>query len=436
MFNWLPVWFTKYYYGGNSSRGDHIEGSDYYADTMYGYGGNDTFYSSLGADTFYGGSGIDTVNYANSTGPVKVDLSNGKGSNTFMDPDGISDSVGDRYHSIENIRGSDFNDSIFGSSVNNVLKGGGGHDWIHGGAGNDKVDGGSGNDIIFGGSGNDNLYGSLGNDRFFIEEGRDNHYGGTGHDEIIVSDQNDILIDLETGRGFGGEAEGDTYSSIDEIIIGHRAGEITVVGSSRQETFRVKEEATGPVQIEAGNGQDLVTIKLSDTQDFVENDGSFFDGGSLGGDDFLEIVTDLNLEIDLEEREFFQQGDSDNNVRIQGFEGVTAGSGDDILIDRADTDNKFRGGSGSDTFVFDHNGNRTTEHDGIFDFEFGLDKIDLDNTEINNWNDLLGESDGDYMIDMNGGVLIRTAENDNGQYDTIFLESVTVSELSENDFIF
>lgn len=36
MSNWLPVWFTKYYYGGNSSRGDHIEGSDYYADIMYG----------------------------------------------------------------------------------------------------------------------------------------------------------------------------------------------------------------------------------------------------------------------------------------------------------------------------------------------------------------------------------------------------------------
>jgi Ca2+-binding RTX toxin-like protein len=70
----------------------------------------------------------------------------------------------DQLVSIENLIGSNFNDTLIGNGGSNVLNGQGGNDCLFGNAGNDQLLGGSGNDTLNGGLGNDLLNGGIGID--------------------------------------------------------------------------------------------------------------------------------------------------------------------------------------------------------------------------------------------------------------------------------
>src|SRR5262249_58956429 len=84
-----------------------------------------------------------TVSYDNATAAVSANLGNNAGN--------TNDAVGDTYSSIENLIGSDFNDSLTGNGANNVISGGLGNDFLNGGngatTGNDTLNGGAGIDI-------------------------------------------------------------------------------------------------------------------------------------------------------------------------------------------------------------------------------------------------------------------------------------------------
>ena len=58
------------------------------------------------------------------------------------------DAQGDTFNSIENLTGSNFNDSVYGNSAANAINGGAGNDVIKGYAGNDTLTGGSGSDTF------------------------------------------------------------------------------------------------------------------------------------------------------------------------------------------------------------------------------------------------------------------------------------------------
>ena len=89
-----------------------------------------------GADTLTGGDGLDTVEYRASSAGVTVNLATSTVSG--------GDAAGDRISSIENVSGSDADDTIIGSAASNVLNGNDGRDTIEGGAGADRMDGGNG----------------------------------------------------------------------------------------------------------------------------------------------------------------------------------------------------------------------------------------------------------------------------------------------------
>lgn len=63
--------------------------------------------------------------------------------------------------------------------------------------------------------------------------------------------------------------------------------------------------------------------------------------------------------------------------------------------------------------------------------EAGIDKVDLSNTEIEIWNDLVNNGDGDFMTQAGAGVVILTSGT-----DSVYLENVQLSSLTADDFIF
>jgi Ca2+-binding RTX toxin-like protein len=97
---------------------------------LQGGDGNDILMGGPGQNTLDGGAGIDTASYATASAGVVVDL--GKGTATGA-------GLADKLISIENVVGSNFNDTITGDGGNNVITGGGGNDTISGGGGNDTV---------------------------------------------------------------------------------------------------------------------------------------------------------------------------------------------------------------------------------------------------------------------------------------------------------
>ena len=94
-----------------------------------------------------GGGGTDTASYSESSAGVTVDLAAGTGTG--------GDAQGDALTTIENVIGSDHDDTLTGDANDNRLDGGAGDDTIHGGDGNDifVFGGGDGADTFHGGAG-------------------------------------------------------------------------------------------------------------------------------------------------------------------------------------------------------------------------------------------------------------------------------------------
>ena len=96
---------------------------------------------------------IDTVSYqygitANLTTGVKVDLSITSAQNTVS-------SGSDKLINIDNLTGSNYDDTLIGNAGNNTLNGGSGKDYLNGGKASDVLIGGLGNDTLTGGDGID-----------------------------------------------------------------------------------------------------------------------------------------------------------------------------------------------------------------------------------------------------------------------------------------
>lgn len=90
---------------------------------------------------------------------------------------------------LENLIGSNHNDTLTGNNADNVIQGLNGNDRINGGKGNDILFGDAGNDTLIGGDGDDRLYGGLGEDTLT---------GGAGNDTFVFSNLLDGTIDTIT----------------------------------------------------------------------------------------------------------------------------------------------------------------------------------------------------------------------------------------------
>ena len=76
-----------------------------------------------------------------------------------------------------------------------------------------------GDDVIWGYGGNDSIRGLAGDDFIIGGTGADAHHGGPGSDTAVYDTSTaGIMASLIYGVGVGGDAEGDTYFSIENLI--------------------------------------------------------------------------------------------------------------------------------------------------------------------------------------------------------------------------
>lgn len=123
-------------------------------DTLLGGNGNDTLNGGVGTDVLNGGLGSDTAAFNNGPGYVGAVA----GVNVNLNLAGFQNTGGagfDQLISIENLVGTNFNDTLTGNGGNNQLAGLAGNDVLTGNAGNDTLNGGLGNDLLNGGTGID-----------------------------------------------------------------------------------------------------------------------------------------------------------------------------------------------------------------------------------------------------------------------------------------
>jgi Ca2+-binding RTX toxin-like protein len=93
---------------GGDAQGDILSGIE----NIVGSGFSDTITGSAAVNVIDGGAGTDTLSYAGSAAAVTVNLSTGTGSGGNADGDIIS--------GIENVTGSDHNDTLIGDAGVNV----------------------------------------------------------------------------------------------------------------------------------------------------------------------------------------------------------------------------------------------------------------------------------------------------------------------------
>jgi Ca2+-binding RTX toxin-like protein len=226
-------------------------------DDLYGGGGNDTLIGDGGGDSLNGGAGVDTASYYTCPNGLTADL---------LDPgNNTQDAIGDTYVSIENLVGTQRNDTLRGNNAANT---------IDGGFGDDTLEGNGGNDILIGGAGADTLRGGTHNDTYVLANGTDNVIDTSGVD-LVTSTINrtlsglyaevenlTLLVNAVTGIGnasantitgnaknntLDGAAGADILSGLggNDTLIGG-AGRDTITGGLGDDTFKFAIKAHSP----------------------------------------------------------------------------------------------------------------------------------------------------------------------------------------------
>ncbi len=298
-----------------------IVGSGGFADNnSKPHDGADVFFGGANADVFNGmpgpfgqfDPGSDTVDYSHAAGPVTASLSN-PASNTGA-------AAGDIYISIENLRGTAFNDTLTGDGNNNV---------IEGGAGDDVLDGG----------------GVGGNDTASYEHAT----AGVTVSLMVSGPQNTI------GAGT------DTLSNFQNLRGSSFADRLTGNGNS------VLEGGPGnDILIGAVGGNDTATYQHATAGVTVDLATGIATGNASVGSDTLIGVSSV-------------QGSNFNDTLVgDGLNNIIFGNDGNDIINGGGGNDTLTGGSGADTFVYANGGgaDTITDFDSTQDITQG-DKIDV-----------------------------------------------------------
>ena len=251
---------------------------------------------------------------------------------------------------------------------------------IYGTAASETLQGVAGNDQIFGLSGNDTLYGNGGSDTL---------NGGSGNDTASYANAAvGVIASLTNAAINNGDADGDSYSSI-ENLIGSRFGD-ALNGSN------------GSNDIRGINGDDVIKGYAGNDKLFGQNGNDTLIGGA--GADYLSggsgsdtasyfgatagVVASLtNSSINTGDaagdtyNSIMSLIGSDFNDVLNGSNGgnrIDGGIGYDTIKGYGGND-RLTGGAGKDDFVFNTALDDSTNVDTIADFNVAADRVQLDN---------------------------------------------------------
>ncbi len=397
----------------NGGGGDDIIDGSTGNDTVNGGAGNDLFVQlDLGdIDTLDGGTGTDTISTATSGSNWTINLLAGTGST-------ISSSL--IISNLENITAGVGHDTLFGSNVANEIFGGAGDDIISGLDGNDRLFGENGNDRLNGGTGNDLLSGGAGDDVFIGGAGNDNHLGSGGFDTMDYSaSASRVVLNLITG-GTLGDAAGDSYNGIEEVIGSDFNDDIT--GGTASDTifggagndrlfgsggFDVLDGGDGDDLLSGGDdadtfiggagadvhlgggGLDIIDYSASASRVVLNLDTSGTLGDALGDTYFgVETVigTDFNDNITGDSASETLDGGAGNDVLIGagGYDLLIGGDGDDTMSGGVGHD-RFLGGAGADS----HNGGANID---TVDYRLATSAVSLSLINGGSAGDALGDT--------------------------------------------
>jgi serralysin len=276
-----------------------------------------------------------------------------------------------------NIYGNDESNRLFGTDGSDMLVGLGGNDYLYGGHGEDLLIGGAGPDTLFG----DTAY----------------THGAEFDMAAYWDSPAGVVVDLSTGRGYGGTAEGDwlvdieglfgseyadtlTGNALANVLYGH-GGNDYLVGRDGDDYLN---GGFGDDMLTPGSGVDFVDGGPdNDMANYSDSPGAVwaslaFGGftGDAAGDTYLSIENLCGTNYS----DYLQGNDAANMLfGNQGNDFLWAEGGDDQLQGGRGTDT-LAGGGGADTFIWRAiNETRPTiaAADLISDFEPALDRIDL-----------------------------------------------------------
>jgi Ca2+-binding RTX toxin-like protein len=351
---------------GGDAQGDTLTG----VENLIGSKFNDTLIGDANANAFTAGDGIDTISYANATAGVaftqQATDGSGIGGQYINSAAGgfAGNANGDTYSGFEIVVGSAFADRIGGSDTAETYYLGAGDDvydnvytknvvdTVYGEAGNDTMWTGGGDDVLSGGDGNDNLYGETGNDLIKGDAGLDTIDGGDGDDRVIGGAGADTLVgsagndtadystsaaavnvNLTTGTGLGGDAQGDTLASIENLtgskfndVLTGNAGANILDGGDGDDRFV---GSAGGDTLLGGAGNDTADYSTSTAAVTVNLTAGTGLGGTAQGDTLSSI----------------------ENVTGSKFNDVLTGNAGANILDGGDGDDRFVGSAGGDTLL-------------------------------------------------------------------------------------
>ncbi len=332
---------------GNNNRLNGNGGDD----TLDGGAGDDTLNGGAGNDSLIGGAGTDTADYAGLTAGVTVRLAITVAQNTFAAGNDIL--VG-----IENLSGTNFDDTLVGDSGNNVISGNQGNDTLDGAAGNDTLDGGAGDDELRGRAGNDSLSGGDGNDIILGGEGNDTLTGGAGTDGFGFDAAANASTNLDTISDFAPGSDkvilarsefaalSPTGGGILPLVASNFVGGAGITTAADADDFVIYNSTTGALYYDAdGNGSVSSPIQLA----------TLTGAPALTASDFM-VYEVQNLVVTGTAGNDFLNGEEGNDT-IDGGAGLDtvffSGNRQDYVITKSITggtvQDTTKGGDGTDT---------------------------------------------------------------------------------------
>ncbi|WP_207240198.1 MULTISPECIES: retention module-containing protein [unclassified Pseudomonas] len=232
--------------------------------TLHGDAGNDLLFGGPGNDLLDGGTGNDTASYAHAGAGVTVDLS-------LLGAQNTGGAGTDTLTAIENLVGSNYNDTLTGDNNANI---------ITGGLGNDVLNGGGGDDLLIGGMGNNTLTGGSGSDTFQWQQ------GNSGHD--LVTDFTPGIDKLDLSQLLQGENA--SSASLDDYL------HFTVTGSGPSLITSIDVSAAAGAS--SSQTIDLAGVNLAEHYGVTPGAGGVIAGGADTATIINGMLNDHSLKVD------------------------------------------------------------------------------------------------------------------------------------------